>query len=232
MAQKDPIEVLKRKLIFMAELSEAAVQRAIDSILNRDNGLAASAKEHDKAIDDLEMEIDELAVELLITRRSAPEVRLLTVAMKIARDLERVGDEATTISRRAFDLNQDQITQPSIDISSTSSAALEMLNGALEAFTQADPVEAREIIGRDKQIDASNKQTQRTLTDYIMKTPAAAQRCLNFMVISKSLERIADHATNIAEDVVYLYEGRDIRHTGKGKVRPAESDPGPGSRPK
>jgi len=226
MAEKDPIEILKRKLMTMAELSEAAVQRAIDSIAKRDSGLAASAKEHDKAIDDLEMEIDELAIELLTTRRSAPEVRLLTVAMKIGRDLERVGDEATTISRRAFDLNQDKLTQPTIDISSASAAALAMLRDALDAFTQADPVEAREIITRDKQVDANNKQIQRTLTDYIEKNPAATQRCLNLMVISKSLERIADHATNIAEDVVYLYEGRDIRHTGKGKVRPAESDPG------
>ena len=101
-----------------------------------------------------------------------------------------------------------------------------MLKDALEAFTQADPPLAREVIARDKQVDANNKQIHRTLTDYIMKTPGAAPRCLNLMVISKSLERIADHATNIAEDVVYLYEGRDIRHTGKGKVRPAESDPG------
>ena len=225
MTLNDQIELLKRKLMTMAELAESSVQRAIESVVNRDSGLAAAAKEHDKAIDDLEMEIDELAIELLTTGRSAPEVRLLTVVMKIARDLERVGDEATTISRRAFDLNQDQLLQPSVDISDANDFALGMLKDALEAFTQADPVEARQIIARDKQMDATNKQIQRALTDYISKTPSAVQRCLNLMVISKSLERIADHATNIAEDVVYLYEGRDIRHTGKGKVRPAESDP-------
>ena len=209
----------------MASLSEASVQRAVEAVVQRDSGLAAAAKEHDKAIDDLEMEIDELAIDLLTTGRSAPEVRLLTVVMKIARDLERVGDEATTISRRAFDLNQDDLVQPSVNVSGANAFALGMLNDALEAFTQADPVDARAVIARDKQMDATNKQIQRTLTDYIVKTPAATQRCLNLMIISKSLERIADHATNIAEDVVYLYEGRDIRHTGKGKVRPAESDP-------
>ena len=225
MSQKDPIEVLKRKLTTMADLAESAVQRAIESVINRDSGLAASAKEHDKAIDDLEMEIDEIAIKLLTTGRSAPEVRLLTVAMKIARNLERVGDEATTISRRAFELNQDQLLQPSIDVRSANAFALGMLKDALQAFAQADPVDAREIIGRDKQMDANNKQIQRTLAEHITRNPAATQRCLNLMVISKSLERIADHATNIAEDVVYLYEGRDIRHTGKGKVRPAESDP-------
>ncbi len=226
MSQKDALEVLKRKLMTMAELSKSAVQRAIQSVVNRDSGLAASAKEHDKAIDDLEMEIDELAIELLTAGRSAPEVRLLTVVMKIARDLERVGDEATTISRRAFDLNQDPLVNPVADLSDASAFALAMLQDALEAFSEADSPQAREVIARDKQMDATNKQTQRTLTDFIIKTPGVTQRCLNLMVISKSLERIADHATNIAEDVVYLYEGRDIRHTGKGKVRPAESDPG------
>jgi len=225
MTLQDQIELLKRNLASMAALSEAAVRRAIESVVNRDSGLAASAKEHDKAIDDLEMEIDELAIELLTTGRSANEVRLLTVVMKIARNLERVGDEATTISRRAFDLNQDTLTQPSVNIASASAFALAMLKEALEAFTGADPAQAREVIVRDKQMDATNKQVQRTLTGHIMKNPAAAPRCLNLMVISKSLERIADHATNIAEDAVYLYEGRDIRHTGKGKVRPAESDP-------
>ena len=226
MTLQDQIELLKRNLASMAALSEAAVRRAIESVVNRDSGLAASAKEHDKAIDDLEMEIDELAIELLTTGRSANEVHLLTVVMKIARNLERVGDEATTISRRAFDLNQDPLTQPSVNIASASAFALSMLTEALEAFTGADPAQAREVIVRDKQMDATNKQVRRALTEHIMKNPAAAPRgCLNLMVISKSLERIADHATNIAEDAVYLYEGRDIRHTGKGKVRPAESDP-------
>ena len=226
MTTLNSIDLLKSKLMTMAELAQSAVQRAIDSAVNRDSGLAAAAREHDKEIDDLEMEIDEIAIQLLASTGSAAEVRLLTVCMKISRNLERVGDEATTISRRAFDLNQDPLLEPSVNISAANALALGMLKDALEAFTQADPPLAREIIARDKQVDANNKQIHRTLTDYIMKTPGAAPRCLNFMVISKSLERIADHATNIAEDVVYLYEGRDIRHTGKGKVRPAESDPG------
>jgi phosphate transport system protein len=222
---QNQITLLKKKLTTMATLAQTAVQRSVQALVERDSGLAAAAKEHDKAIDDLEMEIDELAIELLTAGRSAPEVRLLTVVMKIARDLERVGDEATTISRRAFELSQDTQLQPSVDIPEATEFALAMFKEALEAFVEADPAAARAVIARDKQMDATNKQVQRSLTQHIMKTPAAAPRCLNLMVISKSLERIADHATNIAEDVVYLYEGRDIRHTGKGKVRPAESDP-------
>jgi|SRR5688572_5211707 len=225
MTLQDQIALLKRKLVTMGTLSESAVVRAVHSLMNRDSGLAASAKEHDKAIDDLEMEIDELAIELLTGGRTANEVRLLTVIMKMARDFERIGDEATTISRRAFDLNQDNLLEPTADIPDASDFALGMLRDALDAFGEADPNAARAVIARDKQMDAMNKNVHRRLTDHLMKNPVSAPRCLNLMVISKSLERIADHATNIAEDVVYLYEGRDIRHTGKGKVRPAEADP-------
>ena len=98
-----------------------------------------------------------------------------------------------------------------------------MLKEALEALVDGDSARARALIPRDKEIDATNKKIHRDLTQQIMAAPITAPRCLNLMVISKSIERIADHATNIAEDVVYLYEGRDIRHTGKGKVRLAEA---------
>ena len=126
-------------------------------------------------------------------------------------------------TRKAFDLNQEPPLERKVDISRTASLALKMLKEALDAFMQANPARARAIIPRDKEVDALNKQVQRDLTEHIMRVPEEATRCLNYMIISKSLERIADHATNIAEDAVYLYEGRDIRHTGKGKVRLVEA---------
>jgi phosphate transport system protein len=173
----------------------------------------------------LEIEIDELAISLLPKARTPEELRLLVVATRIARNLERVGDEATTISRRAFDLNQDPQSEPAVDIPRRADMAVGMLNKALDAFVNAKPDRARSIIPQDKEVDAANRQLHRELTEEIMKSPSSAPRCLNLMVVSKSLERIADHAKNIAEDVVYLYEGRDIRHTGRGKVRPAEPPP-------
>jgi phosphate transport system protein len=179
----------------------------------------------DKDIDDLEIEIDERAIGLLPKARSPEELRLLVVATRIARNLERVGDEATTISRRAFELNQDAQSEPAVDIPRRADVAVRMLNKALGAFVNAQPERARAIIPQDKEVDAANRQLHRELTEEIMKLPSSAPRCLNLMVVSKSLERIADHAKNIAEDVVYLYEGRDIRHTGRGKVRPAEPPP-------
>ena len=217
--------ILKEKLRTMGTLAEEAVRNAIKALVNRDDGLASRAKEEDKGIDELEVEIDELGIGLLTAGRAAADVRLITVVMKIARDLERIGDEATTISRRAFDLNQDPQLQPDVDIPERAGVALKMLREALAAFVDGDQELARAVIPRDKEMDSLNKQLQRDLTRHIMENPSTTPRCLNLMVISKSLERIADHATNIAEDVVYLCEGRDIRHSGKGKARPAEAYP-------
>ncbi|HEY2952511.1 MAG TPA: phosphate signaling complex protein PhoU [Verrucomicrobiae bacterium] len=213
---------VKKMLVTMGGLADDAVRRAISAMVNRDAGMASTGKETDKEIDELQLEIDEKAIELLPLARSSEELRFITVAMKIARDLERVGDEATTISRRAFDLSQDTHALPTVDVPRRAKMALSMLEDALKAFITGDSARAREVIPRDKEVDELNKQLNRELTQEIMANPEATPRCLNFMVISKSLERIGDHAKNIAEDVVYLYEGRDIRFTGRGKLRRAE----------
>ena len=213
---------LKKLLLHMGGLASEAVRRAVSAIVNRDAGMASTAKETDKAIDESQLEIDEKAINLLPQARSSKELRLITVAMKIARDLERVGDEATTISRRAYELSQDGLARPTVDVARRAQMALSMLDEALGTFVSGDSARAREIIPRDKEVDALNTQLQQDLTKEIMANPAITARCLNFMVISKSLERIGDHAKNIAEDVVYLYEGRDIRFIGRGKLRGGE----------
>jgi phosphate transport system protein len=216
---------LKKMLLHMGGLARDAVRRAVSALVNRDAGMASTAKETDKAIDESQLEIDEKAISLLPLARSAEELRLITVAMKIARDLERVGDEATTISRRAYELSQDQQTRPAVDIARRAEMALGMLEDALGTFVTGNSTRAREIIPRDKEVDALNTQLQQDLTEEIMANPRVTPRCLNLMVISKSLERIGDHAKNIAEDVVYLYEGRDIRFIGRGKLRRGEPPP-------
>ena len=213
---------LKKSLLNMGGLARDAVRRAVSAIVNRDAGMASTAKETDKEIDELQLEIDEKAIQLLPQARSSEELRFITVAMKIARDLERVGDEATTIARRAYDLSQDDHARPTVDVPRRAEMALSMLEDALKTFITVDSVRAREIIPRDKEIDTLNKQLHQELTEEILANPGVTPRCLNLMVISKSLERIGDHAKNIAEDVVYLYEGRDIRFTGRGKLRRAE----------
>jgi phosphate transport system protein len=214
---------LKKMLLHMGGLARDAVNRAVSALVNRDAGMASTAKETDKEIDESQLEIDERAISLLPLARSSAELRLITVAMKIARDLERVGDEATTISRRAYELSQDDQRQPEVDIAWRAKMALGMLEDALKTFVSGDSARAREIIPRDKEVDALNTKLQQDLTAEIMANPRVTPRCLNLMVISKSLERIGDHAKNIAEDVVYLHEGRDIRYIGRGKLRRSEA---------
>ena len=209
---------LKEKLLTMASKAEAAVNNAIKALVDRDDDLARSVKEEDNALDQLEIEVDETAIGLLSKAPLASDLRLITVAMKISHDLERVGDEATTISRRAVELSQEPQLKPYIDIPRMAKMALEMLDHALDAFVNANPEKARAVIPRDKEVDALNRQLHRELSSYMVERPTTITRCLNLMVISKSLERIADHATNVAEEVVYLYEAKDIRHTGKGQA--------------
>lgn len=214
---------LKEKLISMGTYAENAVNRSIRAVVEQKNELAANAKEEDRVLDELEVGIDELAIGLLAKAPLAIDLRLITVAMKISHDLERVGDEATTIARRALELNAEPPLKPYIDIPHMAEIALEMLKDALDSFVMREPARARAIVPRDKEVDALNKQLHRELASYMVERPATISRCLNLMVVSKCLERIADHATNIAEEVVYLYEGLDIRHTGKDELPRASS---------
>lgn len=209
------LTTLKEKLLTMAGHAEAAVNRAIKALIRRDDDLARRTKEEDSVIDQLEMEIDEEALDLLTRKPGSFELRLITMAMKIAHDLERVGDEATTISRRCLELSHEAPLKQRVEIPRMAAIALEMLKDSLDAFVNRDSAKARAIIPRDEDVDALNKQIHRELARYMVEEPPTITRCLNLMVISKSLERIADHATNIAELVVYLYEGHDIRHTAK-----------------
>jgi phosphate transport system protein len=209
---------LKQKLLTMASHAERAVNKAIEALVERDDELARNVMADDVIVDQLEVEIDELAIQLLSKAPLATDLRLITVAMKISHDLERVSDEATTIARRSLELSLEPQLKPYVDIPRMAAMALDMLKEALDAFVNRDPAKARTVIPRDKQVDLLNKQLHRELSSYMVERPSTITRCLNLMVISKSLERVADHATNVAEEVVYLYEGRDIRHTGQGAV--------------
>jgi phosphate transport system protein len=205
---------LKEMLLTMASHAAGAVTRAIRALTERDDALAVQVKEQDSILDQFEVEIDEFAINLLALKSPhASDLRLITTAMRISHDLERVGDEATTISRRSLELSQEPQLKPYVDIPRMAEMGLSMLNDAIGAFVSKDPAKARSVIPRDKDVDALNKQLHRELVSFVIEDPTTITRALNLMVISKSLERIADHATNVAEEVVYLYEGRDIRHT-------------------
>jgi len=206
---------LKEKLLTMSSLAASSLQNSVRALLERNDDLAREVEQADDQLDALEIELDELCIVLLSRGPVASDLRMITVAMKITHDLERVGDEATTIARRAVDLNKEPQLKPYVDLPRMATMALEMLNDALEAFVSRDTARARSVLPRDKDVDALHKQLQRELVSYMLESPTTITRCLHLMQISKRIERIADHATNIAEEVVFLHEGRDIRHTGK-----------------
>jgi len=213
--------VLKQKLLTMASHAEKAVNEALQALHQRDRDLALRVKDDDRIIDQFEVEIDDLVIQLLTKAPLATNLRLVTVAMKISQNLERVGDEATKIAKRARDLSQEPPVKITIELPRMAGLALDMLKAALDAFVNRDTAAARAIIPRDKEVDALNKQIHETLAKHMVANPDTIGRCLNWMVASKSLERIADHAKNVAEEVVYLYEAQDIRHTaGKSQAAP------------
>ena len=204
----------KEKLLIMASHAEGVVTRAVRAHLDRDEPLARQALETDEVIDQFEIQIDRIALGLLAQAPGEFELRQITCGMKIARELERVGDEATTIARRAVELMALPPLATPLDIAEMTFLANAMLKDALDAFVSGNTVLARGVIPRDRRIDEMNKTYQDDLNGLMEASPENIRRCRHLAVISKCLERIADHAKNVAEDAVMLHEAKDIRHAG------------------
>jgi phosphate transport system protein len=209
------LDALRQRLLLMASHSETAVNEAVQALMQRNYDLAINVRQDDNLIDQYEVEIDEMAIQLLTKAPLASNLRLITVAMKISQNLERIGDEATKIAKRARDLSQEPPVKINLDLPHMAGLALKMVKDALDSFVQRDSAAARAIIPRDKEVDAINKEMHQILAKHMTENPANIGRCLHWIVAAKSLERIADHAKNIAEEVVYLCEAQDIRHTLK-----------------
>jgi phosphate transport system protein len=210
---EEELKNLKDQLLAMASHAESAVSRSVRALGERDLDLARSVQEDDTVLDQFEIKIDDIAIHLLAMAPLATDLRLITVAMKISQNLERVGDEACTMARRAIDLAGQPQLRADTAIPQMARLALDMLHEALTAFVERDTARARRVIPRDQEVDAMNRELHRALSSFMIEDPAKITRCLALMAISRSLERIADHAKNIAEHTVYLYEGRDIRHS-------------------
>jgi phosphate transport system protein len=204
---------LKETLLRMAGLAEQSVALALKALVQRDDNLAARVVADDSALDRLEMEVDEMCASLIALRQpKATDLRFILMAMKISGELERIGDQAVSIATRARLLNAEQPLKPLVDIPRMAEHAQGMTRDALDAFVYAQPDLARAVIQRDARVDHLNEQLHRELTSFMVEAPATITRALNLMTVARKLERVADHATNIAEEVVYLYEARDIRH--------------------
>ncbi len=212
---KPELEALKHALLMMASHVEAAVNQALQALVSRDDDLAVHVRDNDDVIDRYEIQIDDLAIQLLAMAPVDSDLRFVTVAMKISQNLERVGDEAAKIAKRARELNNDAPLKLTLDLPKMARIALDLLKTALDSFVNRDPAAARALIPRDKEVDALNREIARLLMQHMAEHPETIARCVSLMIAARSLERVADHAKNVAEEVVYLCEAQDIRHAGK-----------------
>jgi phosphate transport system protein len=205
----------KRMLLTMGGHAETIVRKSLKALVERDDDIAWKVMQDDKIIDQFEIDVDEQAIVLLSRAPLAGDLRLITIGMKISQELERVGDEATTIARQTLSLNLQPPLRLNTDLQLMASKALEMLKGALDAFVNLDADRAREIVPRDKVIDQYNKELRVEVAEKMKASSETVDRALCIMTISKCLERIGDHASNIAEEVVFLRDAQDIRHQKK-----------------
>src|SRR5436190_17604317 len=204
---------IREQLLMMSGLTERNLALAMRALIERDDKLADTVEREDSQIDQLEIQIDEMVITYMATNGPiARDCRLMLTASKISNNLERIADQATKIARRTRQLNTEPLLKPLIDIPIMADIAQEMLRDSITAFVDANHELAIEIIARDKSVDSINKQLERELTEYMVDDPKTITRALNLMTVAKAIERVADHATNIAEEVFYLYQGQDIRH--------------------
>jgi phosphate transport system protein len=197
----------------MASLADRNLALAMRALVERDEKLAATVEQEDSQLDELEVSIDELVINHMATHAPvATDCRFMLVASKISSNLERIADQAVSIARRSLELNREPLLKPLIDIPRMAQIAEGMLRDSITAFIDRKPELAQEIIRRDKEVDAINKQLARELTSFMLEDPTTITRALNLTIVARCLERIADHCKNIAEEVYYLYQAVDIRH--------------------
>ncbi|MGE4265913.1 MAG: phosphate signaling complex protein PhoU [Deferribacterales bacterium] len=205
---------LKGMLAEMATTATKMVAESIKSLVNRDQELALSVIETDERLDRLDVDIDEHCVKMLaLFEPKAVDLRYIITATRIITDIERVGDHAVSICRESIRLSEQTQLKPYIDIPKMADIATGMIHDALEAFFNSDTKTAFEVIKRDDMIDQLHDQVMRELLTYTMEDVSKLHTVLALLNISRRLERIADHATNIAEMVYYMVEGKIIRHT-------------------
>jgi phosphate transport system protein len=209
----DELESLKEKILLMGGKVEEAIRLSVKSLTDRDSKLATQVIQRDRDINDLEIEVDEHCHKMLaLFQPTAGDMRFITSAMKINSDLERMADLSVNIAERAIALNEVAPLKPYIDLPRMASIAQEMVHTALDSLVTRNVAAAKKVCERDDEVDHLNDQIFRELISFMLDDRANIKRALDLILVARHLERIADHATNVAEDVVYLTEGRDIRH--------------------
>ena len=205
---------IRQSLLEMGGKVELMITNAMKALVDRDSALAEQTIAFDHEINHLEVEIDEKCLYVLARRQpAARDLRFLTLALKIVTDLERIGDQCANIAKRARELNLEPPLKPYIDLPRMAQAASKMVKEALDAFVGADEALAIKVCQDDQFVDDLNVQIQRELLTFMLEHPETISRAIKINYISKCIERIADHATNVAEMVIFMIKGKDIRHT-------------------
>src|SRR5271167_2331194 len=209
----EQISNIRQTLLMMASLANRNLALAMRALVERDEKLADAVEAEDSQLDELEVTIDEMVINHMATHAPvATDCRFMLVASKISSDLERIADQAVAIARRSIELNKEPLLKPLIDIPRMAQIAEGMLRDGITAMIDRKPELAQEIVKRDKEVDAINKQLARELTTFMLEDPSTITRALNLTIVARCLERVADHCKNIAEEVYYLYAAVDIRH--------------------
>ena len=204
---------LKDQILRMGSLVEGQIRQALNALIDRDDALAREVIDNDRQVNTMDVAVDEACLELLALQQpAARDLRFITTAMKISTELERMSDLAENICERAIELHEEPQLKPYIDIPLMAERAIKMVGEALDAFVRGDSVLARKVLEEDDYIDELNEQIFRELLSFMMENPQTISRAIRLSFISKYIERIADHATNVAELVVYMVEGKIIRH--------------------
>ena len=210
------LTALKERLLYMGSMAQGMIRVAIKGLVERDESILEEVFKNEEEVNHLQIEIDDMAMKLLALRQPmAIDLRFIAASIKINSELERIADQAVNVCQNTQVLLKYPLLKPLIDIPRMAEIAQKMLNDSLEAFVNRDPDEAQVTLAEDDKLDSLKDQLFRELLTYMISDPSTIQRALCLILISRNLERIGDHATNICEDVIYMVQGRDIRHPQK-----------------
>ena len=210
----EELDALKQTLLAMGGLVEDQIRRVMTALVERDSELDQEVIDRDAQVNAYDIEVDEKCVELLALHQpAAGDLRFITTAMKIVTDLERIGDQAVNIAQRALELNREPQLKPHIDLPRMAEKSQRMVKESLDAFVTRDTELARRVCAEDAEVDALKEQIFRELLTFMMEDARTIPRAIRLILISRFLERVADHATNIAEMVIYMVESKIVRHT-------------------
>jgi phosphate transport system protein len=207
------LDTLKERLLWMGSLAERAVQQATQALLENNETLAGRVIEEEHTINEMQLEIDDRVLHLIALQQlMAADLRFVLAVSRINSDLERIGDQAVNISQAALRVSQQPRVKPYVDLPRMSQIAIDMVRDSLNAVVSKDTELARTVLERDDNVDNLRDQVFRELLNYMMENSSFVLPAFELILVAKNLERIADHATNIAEDVIYMVAGRDVRH--------------------